>query len=32
MQYGDEGLGLALAIKRRHPKKKVVIYRQMPTE
>ena len=26
MQYADEGLGLALAIKRRHPKKKVVIY------
>ncbi len=26
MQYADEGLGLALAIKRRHPRKKVVIY------
>lgn len=26
MQYIDEGLGLALAIKRRYPKKKVVIY------
>ncbi|WP_374661954.1 hypothetical protein [Inhella sp.] len=26
MQYSDEGLGLALAIKRRYPKKKVVIY------
>lgn len=26
MQYQDEGLGLALAIKRRHPNKKVVIY------
>lgn len=26
MQYTDEGLGLALAIKRRHPKKRVVIY------
>ncbi|MFD2755291.1 response regulator [Comamonas terrae] len=26
MQYSDEGLGLALAIKRRYPAKKVVIY------
>jgi hypothetical protein len=26
MQYTDEGLGLALAIKRRYPSKKVVIY------
>lgn len=26
MQYSDEGLGLALAIKRRYPQKKVVIY------
>jgi len=26
MHYQDEGLGLALAIKRRHPNKKVVIY------
>ena len=26
MQYADEGLGLALAIKRRYPKKKVIIY------
>lgn len=26
MKYNDEGLGLALAIKRRHPTKKVVIY------
>jgi DNA-binding NarL/FixJ family response regulator len=26
MQYADEGLGLALAIKRRYPEKKVVIY------
>ncbi len=26
MQYSDEGLGLASALKRRHPRKKVVIY------
>ncbi|MEV4781350.1 hypothetical protein [Burkholderia sp. LMU1-1-1.1] len=26
MQYSDEGLGLSLAIKRRHPIKKVIIY------
>lgn len=26
MQYSDEGLGLALAIKRRYPAKKIVIY------
>lgn len=26
MQYIDEGLGLALAIKRRYPEKKVIIY------
>ncbi|WFC63662.1 response regulator transcription factor [Pseudomonas sp. REST10] len=26
MHYGDEGLGLALAIKRRYPEKKVIIY------
>lgn len=26
MQYSDEGLGLALAIKRRYPQKKVIIY------
>lgn len=26
MQYADEGLGLAQAIKRRHPTKRVVIY------
>lgn len=26
MHYSDEGLGLALAIKNRHPKKKVIIY------
>lgn len=26
MQYSDEGLGLALAIKRRYPEKKVIIY------
>jgi uncharacterized iron-regulated protein len=26
MQYSDEGLGLALAIKRRYPTKRVVIY------
>jgi hypothetical protein len=31
LQFSDEGLGLALAIKKRHPNKKVVIYSAQTT-